>query len=88
MMVEIKGYYTQDRHMINVDAIESVSYASPRHGGSSEHRELSISFKHNNLNIDFLSYIERGQREYDIIIEAMRMNHQQYITRKEEKQDA
>lgn len=78
-MVEIKGYYSHDVHMINIDAIESVSYASDRHGWNSEHRTLLISFKNNRLDINFLSYIERGKREYDIIIEAMRVNHKQYI---------
>lgn len=79
MMVEIKGYYGHDVHMINVDSIESVSYSSPRHGRSSDNRELVINFQRSSLAIDFLSYIERGKREYDIIIEAMRTNHKQYI---------
>ena len=80
MMVEIKGYYSHDIHMINVDAIESVSFSSSRRGSGSENRTLEVKFRNSQLIIDFLSYVDRGQREYDIIIEAMRASHKQYVT--------
>ena len=85
MMVEIEGYYSHDIHMINVDAIESVSYSSPRHGTSSDNRTLEVKFRNSQLTIGFLSYIDRGQREYDYIIEAMRASHKQYVNREETK---
>ena len=85
MILEIKGYYGHDVHLINVDAIESISYASPRHNGNSDHRTLDIQFKNRNLSIDFLSYVDRGRLEYDKLVDAMRANHKQFVYHCEQK---
>lgn len=72
MIVQIGGYYGDDRHMINIDKVESVSMERERRGGSSDNWELNIKLTHQNLNIQFLTYKDRCEKEYDTLVNALR----------------
>ena len=79
MLIEIKGYYQHDKHMIKVDDVEIVSLQSPRHGTDTNHRELVIQMKNSTLVIEFLKYVERAEQEYNAIVQALRFRDKQFI---------
>ncbi len=71
MVIEIGGYYSSDRHIVNIDRIETVSMENSG-GGTGDSYDLKILMSTQTLYIRFLSYKVRCEIEYTKLLDALR----------------
>jgi len=72
MIIEINGFYGADKHIINIDKIETVSMEREKYTEGSDKYNLIVLMTNQTLKIEFLSYKDNCETEYNKLLDAIR----------------